>query len=348
MMAALRSRVVVNTAEPMTGAFTRDPDLQFPTRRLMADIEDAAKNVERLDATHLAERLLGDAIGANLLLVGYAWQRGWLPLSAEAILRAIEVNGVAVRFNQEGFLWGRRAAHDLAAVVALVDEPERPKLETLAAITEHRSAFLTDYQDAAYAERYRQKVEQARAAEAAAVPGSSVLAKAVARSLFKLMAIKDEYEVARLYSGDAFKRQLESTFESWDSLELHLAPPFVASRDQRTGEAQKRRYGPWMLKLMPHLARLKHLRGSKWDLFGRTEERRMERQLLTDYEALLGEIAGRLTPENHATAIELASLPEHIRGFGHVKERHVREVKAREARLRAAFAGKAENLALTA
>ena len=248
MMAAARSRVVVNTAEPMTGAFTRDPDLQFPTRRLMADIEAAAKSVERLDATRLAERLLGDAIGANLLLVGYAWQRGWLPLSAEAILRAIEVNGVAVRLNQEAFHWGRRAAHDLASVEALVDEPARPKLETLAAITEHRAAFLTDYQDAAYAERYRAKVEQLRAAEAAAVPGSDRLAKAVARYLFKLMAIKDEYEVARLYSGDAFKRQLETEFESWDSLEVHLAPPFIASRDPRTGEAKKRRYGPWMLK----------------------------------------------------------------------------------------------------
>ncbi len=340
LMARDRTRAVVNTAEQMTGAFTRDPDLQFPAARLLADIAAAAGTVERVDASRLAERLLGDAIGANLMLVGYAWQRGWLPLSGEAILRAIEINGVAVGFNQRAFTLGRHLAHDPAAIAALLPERARP-LERLDDIVAHRAAFLADYQDAAYAERYRVRVERVWAAEAAAVPGREDLTLAVARCLFKLMAIKDEYEVARLYSGEAFRRQLAAEFESFERLEVHLAPPLLASRDPRTGLPRKRRYGPWMLKAMGTLARLKGLRGTRWDLFGRTAERRMERQLLADYEALLEELCGAVTPASHATAVELASLPEHIRGFGHVKERHVEEVKAKEARLRAALAGQA-------
>lgn len=346
LMAERRTRVVVNLDQQMTGDFTRDPDMAFPAERLSSDIEAAAAMVARLDASALARRLLGDAIGANLMLVGYAWQRGWLPLSEAAILRAIEVNGVAVDFNKRAFAWGRRAAHDLAAVEALAraGEPERQRLDGLEEITAHRAAFLTDYQDRAYAERYRQAVERVRAAESAVVPGSEALALAVARHLFKLMAIKDEYEVARLYSGDAFKRQLEAEFESFERLEVHLAPPLLASRDPRTGEPAKRRFGPWMLQAMAGLAWLKGLRGTRFDLFGRTAERRMERQLLADYEALLEEITAGLTPENHGVAVELASLPERIRGFGHVKEKHVREAKAAEARLRTAFRGQAQEV----
>ncbi len=337
LMARDRTRVVVNTAEQMTGAFTRDPDLRFPADRLIADIEAVAGTVDRLDASGLAERLLGDAIGANLLLVGFAWQRGWLPLTAEAICRAIALNGVAVATNQRAFSLGRHYAHDPAAVLALADggAAQPPLGDSLEAMVAHRTALLTDYQDAAYAERYRIAVERVRTAETAVVPGSEALARVVARYLFKLMAIKDEYEVARLYSGDVFERQLRAEFESWERLELHLAPPLLAGRDPRTGLPKKRRYGQWLLRLMPHLARLKQLRGTRWDLFGRTAERRLERQLLADYETLLVELASRLTLENHALAIELACLPEYIRGFGPVKERHVQEVKAREARLRA-------------
>jgi indolepyruvate ferredoxin oxidoreductase len=337
LMAKERTRVVVNLDEQMTGDFTRDPDLVFPAARLLGDIEAAAGEVARLDASALARRLLGDAIGANLLLVGYAWQRGWLPLSAAAILRAIEINGVAVDVNQRAFAWGRLAAHDPAAVAKLAAAPSSLQPDGLDAVVAHRSAFLTDYQDAAYAERYRQVVERVRAAEAAVLPESDTLALAVARYLFKLMAIKDEYEVARLYSGEAFRKQLEAEFESWDRLEVHLAPPLLASRDPRTGEPAKRRFGPWMLRAMRGLARLKGLRGTRWDVFGRTAERRLERQLLADYEALVDEVVGQLTPANHGVAVELLSLPERIRGFGHVKERHVREVKVREKRLRAAF-----------
>jgi indolepyruvate ferredoxin oxidoreductase len=344
LMARDRTRAVVNTVEQMTGAFTRDPDMQFPAGRLMADIEAAAGTVERLDASGLASRLLGDAIGANLMLVGYAWQRGWLPLSRDAILRAIEINGVAGAFNARAFELGRQVAHDPAAVEALAraGETARPALESLDDIVAHRVAFLTDYQDAAYAERYRQAVARVREAEARVVPNDDSLARAAARYLFKLMAIKDEYEVARLYSGEAFRRQLAAEFESVERLEVHLAPPFLARRDPRTGEPAKRRYGPWMLRAMGVLARLKGLRGTRWDVFGMSAERRTERQLLANYEALLEQLSGRLTAENHGVAVALASLPERIRGFGHVKERHVRVVQAEEARLRAAFAGQAK------
>jgi indolepyruvate ferredoxin oxidoreductase len=336
LMDRARTRAVVNAAEQMTGAFTRDPDLRFPADRLMADIEAAAGTVERLDASALAERLLGDAIGANLMLVGYAWQRGWLPLSAEAIQRAIEINGVAVAFNRRAFVLGRQMAHAPEAVAALL--PERaPPLDGLDDIIAHRAAFLAGYQDDAYAERYRARVAAVRAAEAAAVPGSDALALAAARYLFKLMAIKDEYEVARLYSGEAFKRQLAEEFESWDRLEVHLAPPLLASRDPRTGLPRKQRYGPWMMRAFRVLARCRHWRGTKWDLFGRTAERRMERQLLADYDALLEELCGALSVKNHPTAVELARLPEEIRGFGHVKERHVQAAKAKERQLRAAL-----------
>jgi indolepyruvate ferredoxin oxidoreductase len=332
LMAKGRTRAVVNTAEQMTGAFTRDPDMQFPAARLLADIEAAAGKVDRLDASGLAERLLGDAIGANLMLVGYAWQQGWLPLSAEAIRRAIEINGVAVAFNRRAFELGRHMAHAPGAVAALL--PARvPPLEALDDIVAHRAAFLTDYQNEAYAWRYRERVEAVRAVEAAVLPGSEALAVAAARYLFKLMAIKDEYEVARLHSGAAFRRQLEAEFESWDRLDFHLAAPLLASRDLRTGLLRKQRYGPWMMRAFRVLARMKHLRGTTWDLFGRTAERRMERQLLAEYEALLDMVCAELTADNHRVAVELAGLPEHIRGFGHVREQHVRKVKAQQQNL---------------
>ena len=330
-----RTRAVINTEERLTGAFTRDPDMVFPADRLLADIQDAAATTDRLDASRLATRLLGDAIGANLMLVGFAWQKGWLPLSAEAIERAIEINGVAVAFNREAFLWGRRAAHDPKAVEAIASrgEPRRPGPRTLDEIVAHRAALLEAYQDAAYAQRYRDVVGRIREVEVRAVPGSDRLALAVARNLAKLMAYKDEYEVARLYTSGAFADQLAREIEGAKRLELHLAPPLLASRDPRTGRPEKRRYGPWILHVLRLLARLKGLRGTAWDPFGRTAERRLERQLIQDYETLLADLAGRLTPANHDVAVELASLPERIRGFGHVKERNVKEAKAAEAGL---------------
>ncbi|MGD9508871.1 MAG: indolepyruvate ferredoxin oxidoreductase family protein [Geminicoccaceae bacterium] len=326
--------VVVNLDSSMTGDFTRAPDLPFPGERLRQAIVQAAGSsaTSFLDAGRLARALVGDAIGANLLLVGYAWQKGLIPLSREAIERAIAINGVQIDFNRRAFLWGRRAAHDLAAVEAVIGartpEPE-PSLDGL---IERRAEFLIAYQNAAYARRYREQVGRVREVEARRVPGRMELTEAVARNLFKLMAIKDEYEVARLWTDGSFRRQLEREFEGWDALEVHLAPPLLAETDSK-GRLTKRRYRPWMLRAMRITARLKRLRGTAFDLFGRTAERRMERQLLANYESLLDVICRDLGPANQAAAVELARVPEQIRGFGHVKAANVERAKANEARL---------------
>ena len=338
---------VVNLESPMTGDFTRAPDLDFPADRLRQSILDAAGPAATsfLDAGRLARALVGDAIGANLLLVGYAWQRGLIPLSREAIERAIEVNGVQVDFNRRAFLWGRRAAHDLRAVEAVIGtRPATPEL-SLDGLIDRRAEFLTAYQDAAYARRYRERVARIREAETRRIPGRTDLTEAVARNLFKLMAIKDEYEVARLWTDGSFKRQLEAEFESWQDLEVHLAPPLFAQRDPKNGHLLKRRYGPWLLPVLGILAKGKRLRGTVLDIFGRTEERRMELKLLADYEALLTRLTAKMTADTHALAVELARIPEQIRGFGHVKAANAERAKKREAELLAAFAAPATVLA---
>jgi indolepyruvate ferredoxin oxidoreductase len=298
----------VNLEETMTGAFTRDPDLAFPAEQILGELRRAAGpgGVEALDASRLATALTGDAIGANLLLVGYAWQRGLIPLSRAAIERAIEINGVAVAFNQAAFLWGRRAAHDLDLVVRIAGlGPRRPAAKSLDELIDERATFLGQYQDRAWAERYRATVARIRAAEQRVLPGHADLAEAAARGLFKLMSYKDEYEVARLYTSGAFRRQLEAELESWGRLELHLAPPLIAARDPVTGHLVKRRFGPWILHAFKVLAPLKRLRGTAFDPFGRTAERRMERRLIGEHEALLAELAAGLTPASHAAAVEL-------------------------------------------
>lgn len=324
---------VVSRDSTTTGDFTRSPDLAFPAERMQQAIVQAAGPVTFVDAGRLATRLVGDAIGANLFLVGFAWQKGLIPLGREAIEWAIEVNGVQVGFNRQAFLWGRRAAHDLAAVEVIAGVARQAAPKTLDGVVDHRAAFLAAYQDEAYASRYREIVARVRTLEAQRMPGRTGLAEAVARNLFKLMAIKDEYEVARLWTDGSFLRQLGAEFERWDSLEVHLAPPLLADRDATMGHAKKRRYGPWMFRAFRMLARLKRLRGTMFDVFGYTAERRQERRLLRDYEAILDEILQRLDQENHGPAVELARLPQEMRGFGHVKEANVRRAKAKEAEL---------------
>jgi indolepyruvate ferredoxin oxidoreductase len=288
----------------------------------------------------LSTALLGQSLGANMFMLGYAYQLGTLPISAAAIERAIELNGEAVAMNHAAFRWGRRAAVDLAAVEALAkpapdaQDPARALSGSLDEIIARRVAFLTAYQNAAYAARYRRRVDAARAAEAARAPGMTGFAEAVARYLFKLMAYKDEYEVARLYADPAFLRQLKNEVDG-DNLRLtfHLAPPLLARHDKVTGEPRKMSFGPWMLTLFGVLARLKFLRGTALDVFGYTIERKTERQLVRDYETLLDELIAKLAPENHHLAVGLAAIPEKIRGFGHVKLRHLTAAKADEAAL---------------
>ncbi len=336
-----RTRAIVNTHQTVTAEFTRHSTFyRFPADDLCRAIGRAVgePGEDFFDAVALATGLLGDAIAANPLLLGYAWQSGTLPVSEEALLRAIALNGVAVELNRLAFAWGRRAAHDMASVrrAAGLDVPP-PAPETLAALVERRAAFLADYQDAAYAARYRRTV--ARAAEVARrqAPGRTGLAEAVARNLFKLMAYKDEYEVARLLTDAAFHRRLDAMFEGRRRVVFHLAPPILARRDPSTGHLRKRAFGPWVLPAFRLLARVRRLRGTALDPFGRTAERRAERALVAEYEALVEEFASRLDGDNHACALELAALPDAIRGFGHVKAASLDGAKARRAMLLTAF-----------
>ncbi|MFG1426338.1 indolepyruvate ferredoxin oxidoreductase family protein [Roseixanthobacter glucoisosaccharinicivorans] len=336
--------VVVNTHEVLPGDFTRDADYSLPTERLKRTISGLAgvEKTHLIEASRLAVALFGNSLAQNIFMVGYAYQFGALPVSEAAILRALELNGEAVAMNKAAFLWGRRAAHDPARVDALLGPTAattdaRKLSQGLDEIIARREASLTAYQNAAYARRYGELVARVRAAEAARAPGRGGLAEAVARNLYKLMAYKDEYEVARLFADGEFQRQVNAAFEGDLKFEFHLAPPLLARADGPNGEPRKMRFGPWMMKAFGLLARFKGLRGTPFDPFGRTAERRTERALIAAYEALLGEIVGALDADNHAHAVALASVPEKIRGYGPVKARHLEAAKAEEAALFARF-----------
>ncbi|HEX2150877.1 MAG TPA: indolepyruvate ferredoxin oxidoreductase family protein, partial [Stellaceae bacterium] len=288
------TRAIVNSHEIITGDFTRNPDLPFPSRDLRGGIVAAVGQggADFIDATRLATGLLGDSIASNLFMLGYAYQKGLVPVSAAAIERAIELNGVAVDFNRNAFLWGRRAALDPASVEARAVPPravqESHRLsESLDEIVARRVEFLTQYQNVAYAERYAARIRRLRQAEAARVGETTALTEAAARALFKLMAYKDEYEVARLYAETDFAARVAEQFEGPYELRFHLAPPLLADRDPATGHLKKKIYGPWVLGAFRTLARLRRLRGTAFDIFGRTEERRTERRLIAEYEAVL-------------------------------------------------------------
>jgi len=347
-----RSTVLLNTYEAMPGSFTMHPDMAFPADGIVAAVRTALDGgmPTSIEATELATALFGDAIATNSFMLGLAWQQGLVPVSLEALLRAIELNGAAVKMNQEAFAWGRLAAIDADAVRAAagmktLTQPLADPAPRVASVTElpfddtrlsrdldetiaRREAFLTDYQDAAYAKRYRSLVDQVRAAESAKAPGSTALTEAVARYAFKLMAYKDEYEVARLYANGEFQRRIAAQFEGDYKIRFHLAPPMFAKRDAH-GHGIKAAYGPWMLKAFGLLAKLKFLRGGALDVFGRSYERRGERKLIEDYFRDIGTILAGLSPDTLDQALAFARLPEHIRGYGHVKEQHLAAVLPR-------------------
>ena len=336
-----QTHAVVNTHETITADFVTHPGTRLPMPRLKSAIGEAVgpEHADLLDATALATALVGDAIATNLFLLGYAWQRGFVPIGEAALMAAIELNGTAVDANKAAFRWGRSAAADLPRVreIAGRGRPEAPlRLDLsgdLDSLIERRAADLVGYQNKAYARRYRDLVARVRAREAAVVPGSTVLVEAVARNYYKLLAYKDEYEVARLYAGKEFRDALAAEFEGDFTLKFHLAPPLIAKRDKLTGHLQKQAFGAWMMPAFRVLKHLKWLRGTRLDIFGRTEERRQERRLITEYEALMEEILGSLTAENLPLAAALAAIPERIAGFGHIKERRIREAAAEQAKL---------------
>jgi indolepyruvate ferredoxin oxidoreductase len=338
-----RSTAIVNAHVAPTADFASHPDLDLSPDAMEAVIRSGAGDeaCRFLPATELATALFGDAIAANLFLLGYALQRGCLPVGLAALERAIELNGRAVKTNLRALAWGRLAAHDFAAVERAARPALRPAEVTpatsLEAIVARRVEFLTAYQNTAYARRYSERVAQVAERERERAPGRTELGEAVARYYFKLLAYKDEYEVARLWSDDSFRKQLEREFEAWERVELHLAPQIANPRDPDTGRARKWILGPWVFRALGVLAKLKFLRATPFDPFGWTAHRRRERELIADYERTLDELLAGLSHETHALAVEIASIPEHIRGFDLVKDRHLHDAKAKESALLAAF-----------
>ncbi|HEY6354808.1 MAG TPA: indolepyruvate ferredoxin oxidoreductase family protein, partial [Burkholderiaceae bacterium] len=321
-----RTYVALNSHATPTAAFVGNPDWQNPAGGCEAALQAAvgATKLGLLDADTVAVQLLGDSIYTNPLLLGYAWQKSQIPLSRAALLRAMELNGVQVDNNKAAFEWGRRCAHDMASVTALfktaqvIEFVKKPSLDEVVA---KRVEFLTGYQDAAYAAQYRALVNKVRVAEAPLA--STRLTEAVARYLFKLMAYKDEYEVARLHTDPAFTAKIDSMFEGHYKVVHYLAPPLTARRNAK-GELQKQPFGPWMRKVFGVLAKLKGLRGTPLDVFGHTEERKTERMLIDQYRACIDELLrGGLIAERLNLATEIARIPEEIRGYGHVKARHL-------------------------
>jgi indolepyruvate ferredoxin oxidoreductase len=337
------TRLIVNCQETVTGDFTRNPDYHFPAEQLRRLIADTAgpDAVDFLDATRLATALIGDSIATNLFVLGYAWQQGLVPVSEAALMQAIELNAVAVENNARAFRWGRAAAHDLAAVEAVAAPRHEVRAhhlsQSLEELVERRVRFLTGYQSARYAARYSNLVERARQAETDKAPGLNGFANAVARYYFKLLAYKDEYEVARLYGDPAFHQALGEQFEGDTRLEVHLAPPLLPGSDPDGGAPRKRAFGPWIFTAFRWLAKFKGLRGTPFDPFGHTADRKRERELIVEYEALIEELLAGLGHDNHALAVELAAIPEQIRGYGHIKTAHLDDAKAREAQLLAAW-----------
>ena len=316
-----RTRAIVNTHEQPSGHFAQQRDWEYPADALRVLIAEATGDgAVFIDGTRLATALLGDAIATNLFMLGFAFQRGQVPLSSAALLQAIAINGVAVKANQQAFEWGRRAAIDLAAVQR-VASPGQPvvlqRQESMSALLAQRSEFLADYQDQRYADSYTDFVERVRVVEASTLGGDR-LARAVAVNLFRLMAYKDEYEVARLFTEGSFDRRLAEQFEGQAKVRFHMAPPILGKRDAQ-GRPVKQAFGPWMKPVLRALAGLRRLRGTAFDPFGRTEERRQERALVVRYRTAIEGLLPRLHLLDLSTAVALARVPEQIRGYGHVK-----------------------------
>ena len=318
---------IANLDVAPTGAFTRAVDAVPDREALLARLQQGVGRVETLWATQAATAAAGDPVAAGLLVLGFALQRGLVPLRLQSVEEAIRLNRVAVPANLAAFGWGRRLAAEPGASATLgLAETAAPSLDEYVA---RRSADLEAYQDARYAARYRDLVAAVRSAAQRAAPGDSALARTVAEHAFRLMAYKDEYEVARLLSDPAFAARIATQFEGDYQMRFNLAPPLFARRDPQTGVPEKREFGPWLRPVLRGLARLRGLRGTALDPFGHTEERRTERRLVEEYFAIAGELVARLSPANHALAVEVAAWPDAVRGFGHVKARSLAPAVAR-------------------
>jgi indolepyruvate ferredoxin oxidoreductase len=325
-----RTHVALNSSSTPTAAFVKNGNWQNPSEQCLAEItkQVSSAGVNAFDADLLAKQLMGDTIYVNPMILGYAWQKGWIPMHRESLIRAIELNEVAVQNNLMAFEWGRHAAHHLDVLMQTIQPAQTiqfKKRETLEDLIQNRMVRLTDYQNAAYAERYRVFIERVKAAEAPL--GKTLLSETVARQLYKLMAYKDEYEVARLHTQSGFLTRIQDSFEGDFKVHYHLAPPLLAKRNAK-GELVKQKFGPAMLTGFKLLAKLKGLRGTPLDILGRTEERKTERALIGEYIQQLETTLPGLNAQTHAHAVDVARVPENIKGFGHVKERNIQAARS--------------------
>ncbi|HIF26140.1 MAG TPA: indolepyruvate ferredoxin oxidoreductase family protein [Micavibrio sp.] len=339
-----RTKAVLNTNNTPVAAFVLNNSTDFHGEQINDTILKATikEHQHLVPATGYAQTLMGDEIATNVFMLGYAWQKGLVPLHKESIMRAIELNGVAIDANKRAFNFGRLAAHDPEIVEKMAESvrgetEEEGIAETLEERIAKRVEFLGKYQDEAYGQRYKHMVERVQAAEQKTVANSTALVEAVARFYHKVMAYKDEYEVARLFSDPAFKQELEATFDGDYKLKFNLAPPIMEQNDPATGRPKKREFGAWMLPAFGVLAKFKGLRGTPFDIFGYHKERKAERALIKQYEEDLEFILANLKPDNLDLATELMSLPDMIRGYGPVKERNMQQAAIRREQLLSRF-----------
>jgi len=338
------AKAVVNAHPAPTMDFTLNPDAPFPVQSTLDHIQAAVgkEDCHLINASNIATTLMGDAIATNLFMLGYAFQMGFVPLSMDALMKAIELNGVAIEANKKAFSWGRAMANDPDSVIAEVANLSGPKgfmkpSDDLDEMIARRKQFLIDYQDAAYARRYESLINKIKAKEAEVVKGSDTLSKAVVKSLFKFMAYKDEYEVARLYTDTGFMDKVDRMMEGDYQVKYHLAPPLFAKKDPNTGELKKSEYGPWVKKAFEILPRFKFLRGTAFDPFGYLAERKEERQLIKQFEQTLSIIIDNLNNDTYPLAVEIAELPMKVRGYGHVKDKAIKHYQSEHQHLMTMF-----------
>ena len=345
LVRAERAQIVVNSDVVPTAQFQANQALDLSQDKLLGILRQCVTDARlaAIPATSAAVRLIGDSIATNVFMLGYALQRGCLPVALTAVEQAIRLNGVAIEQNLHALSWGRLAAHDPRQFESLVAQAgggevvEEPLSQTLEQVIETRVRHLTAYQNASYAKTYADFVAQVRTTESTRTPGSTAVTWAVALSLSKLMSYKDEYEVARLYSNGDFLRRLRREFDGDYKLQFHLSPPLINPRDKVTGKPRKVSFGPWMLSAFGLLARMKGLRGTAFDAFGYTAERRTERRLIEEYRKTVEGVLPVLNRDNSALVTSIAALPDTIRGYGHVKDESLKKYEQELAKLLASF-----------
>jgi len=334
------TRIVANEAELPTADYVLFRDADMKADKRLGLLRDAVgeDHFGQLDANGIADKLFGDTVFSNVMMLGFAWQKGLLPLSEAALMKAIELNGVAVDRNKEAFGWGRVAAVDLSAVTDLldtgganvVDAKSEPTLDEL---IETRHGHLVNYQNRRWADQYRAGVAEVRKAEEALGQTNLLLTRAVAQQLYRVMAYKDEYEVARLFAETDFMKEVQETFEGDFKVHFHLAPPLLGKETDAQGRPKKRRFGPWMFRAFRLLAKFRGLRGTAVDPFSYSADRKLDRAMLKDYQRLITRIGQELDASNYETFLQLAELPADVRGYGPVREQAADAIREKQTQL---------------